>query len=330
MINKDMGTANVTKLFVIGNGFDCYLHGFPTKYNDFKQYLEKKYPNCEIDFDGILLPTQMPDGELRYDEDELVGSIIRMLDFTAGKDWCELEGCLGEAFIHGIFGENEWQFGPIDFEGDDDESYKTVIDNENMSHNLMGAFRAVRELFIDWVHNQLPNLEYSKAAPKSTPNMENSLFLNFNYTSTLELVYGIPAERICHIHGNCLDKNSKIYFGHGNEKEVDVESRYWGIKDAFDRLQIELKKDTGRAIFDNSEFFSGLRDITDIYSYGFSFSDVDMVYIDEISKIVDVPNVTWHFNNYDWDENPCYIKKVQKYGYKVCKESVWQKSKTNG
>ena len=39
------------------------------------------------------------------------------------------------------------------------------------------------------------------------------MFLNFNYTDTLEKVYGIPASNILYIHGNALRGNNLI-LGH--------------------------------------------------------------------------------------------------------------------
>lgn len=35
-------------LFIIGNGFDL-AHGLATKYNDFKEYLQKTYPQAIAD-----------------------------------------------------------------------------------------------------------------------------------------------------------------------------------------------------------------------------------------------------------------------------------------
>ena len=322
--NRPTNQSEPTRLFVIENGFDCFLHNLPTQYLDFKNYLIERFPDCDIDFDGILSPTQMPDGDEKYDENELIGAIIRMLDLCAGENWCDLEGCLSEAFIHGIVGDNEWLLSPINLEDDDDDApFKAVINNEDISNDLVGAFRTVRKLFEDWVFNELPSLDYNKVKKCSIPSFRNGLFLNFNYTPTLELVYGIHPEQVCHIHGDCRDQSSEIYFGHGNQEEVEVESCYWGIQDAFDRLQSELRKNTERALNDNEAFFDKLYGIKDIYSYGFSFSDVDMIYIDRINKMVDIRNVVWHFNTYDWEHNQHHIEKIKAYGYNVCKEVAW-------
>ncbi len=313
-----------TKLLIIGNGFDCYLHDLPTRYLDFKEYLINRFPDYIVDFDGILSPLLMPDGEERYDENELVGAIIRMLDSCAGENWCDLEGCLGEAFIHGIVGDNEWLFESINTEDDDDDApFKAINNNEDVSKNLAGAFKAVRQLFEDWVRQELPSLDYDRIKKQPTPKLDNSLFLNFNYTPTLEYIYGIPPEQICYIHGDCRDKLSLIYFGHGNRDEINVELSYWGIGDAFDWLKEELKKNTECALSDNIAFFDKLCGVTDIYSYGFSFSNVDMVYIQQINKTVDVKNVVWHFNSFDWENNKENIDKIKAYGYRVCKEDIW-------
>ena len=68
-----------------------------------------------------------------------------------------------------------------------------------------------KEIPHDTYANQLAETD---GAPVSTyVPFRNGLFLNFNYTPTLELVYGIHPEQVCHIHGDCRDQSSEIYFG---------------------------------------------------------------------------------------------------------------------
>lgn len=90
---------------------------------------------------------------------------------------------------------------------------------------------------------------------RKKPSFKNSLFLNFNYTRTIEQVYGIKASDICHIHGEVSSRTEGIYFGNGDDEEFEG-------------------------------FFDRLSKVNKIYSYGFSFSEVDMPYIEEIAKIV--------------------------------------------
>ena len=54
-------------LFVIGNGFDKYLHHLPTAYSDFRDYLIEKYPGYEGDDD--LIPELTLTHAMGNDED---------------------------------------------------------------------------------------------------------------------------------------------------------------------------------------------------------------------------------------------------------------------
>lgn len=110
------------------------------------------------------------------------------------------------------------------------------------------------------------------------------MFLSFNYTSTLEEIYNVGS--ICHIHGI---QNSDIFFGHGNDEDYTEYylSHYIGAEDELRELDVRLRKDTAKAIQVNKPFFELMQDrVKNIYSYGFSFSDVDLPYIQEICKCV--------------------------------------------
>ena len=112
-------------------------------------------------------------------------------------------------------------------------------------------------------------------------------------------------------------------FGHGEDTSVDVSSDYFGAKEAFDSLVHVMRKNTGAAINKNQAFFNSITNVNKIYSYGFSFSDVDMCYLDEISRRIIPKNVRWYFNSYDWQNNKEYISKVKSYGYKIRKCYWW-------
>ena len=43
----------------------------------------------------------------------------------------------------------------------------------------------------------------------------DDLFLNFNYTKTLEALYGLPAKSVCHIHG--VHGKGQLMFGDGQD-----------------------------------------------------------------------------------------------------------------
>ncbi len=313
-----------TKIYIIGNGFDCYGHHLKTQYADFAKYLKKRYPNYKKNFDGELSTTQMPDGGEEYDMNDVVGAVIRVLDECAGNQWNCLETSLSEDYIRMIVAANGWLFKELNIPNQkDDDIFHDIHDNEDMSVNLSGGFMQLKKLFIEWVEEDLGTINYAKVIPISTPSFENSLFLNFNYTETLEKVYAVAPENICHIHGKWDSSADEIFFGHGGIEPVNVESRFWGIQDAFDFLWHELKKDTTGAMELHKNFFEALGDVEHIYSYGFSFSDVDMVYINRICKMVDLSSVVWHFNKYDWENKKDCINKINALGFTVCKENVW-------
>lgn len=132
-----------------------------------------------------------------------------------------------------------------------------------------------------------------------------SKFLNFNYTMTLENLYNIPSENICHIH----ILNGNFIFGHGIMEDLtmkyDKMYKDTDIARIFQQITESLRKNTSRCLTQNKNFFAKLNNITDIYSYGFSFSNVDLPYINRICQVVNTSNATWHqymYNGNDYTE----------------------------
>ena len=122
---------------------------------------------------------------------------------------------------------------------------------------------------------------------------ENSIFLNFNYTMTLELLYEIPKEQILHIHGDAY-KSEKLVFGHNiykggynypydGEKVADVLERY--------------HKNPYEHIFKHNDFFAKIKDVEMVHVLGLSLSPVDIEYLEWICR--EVPNnAKWEISWY--------------------------------
>jgi len=150
-------------------------------------------------------------------------------------------------------------------------------------------------------------------------HVKTNYFFSFNYTQTLENVYNISENSVCHIHG--VSKGIKnlndstivdLIFGHGRESfETDVTNI---VSTAYNIT----KKPVCQCIEKNLLFFDKLRDINNIYSYGFSFGDVDMPYIEKIChSIRNTTNVTWYFNDFRIVEyRKLYEEKIRKVGFK--------------
>lgn len=301
------------KLYLIGNGFDCYLHEMPTQYSDFRSYIIKRFPGCEEYSDMVPAGTMMPKGEICYDEEEVAGYIVSIIDSCGDSSWASLEEYLGEE----VFSEFSWNLQDVDLE--EEKFNHAVYNNEEIANDILYSFRELKFLFRQWVDEELANLNYHRNE-NANAVIDEGLFLTFNYTYTLEKAYGISSESICHIHGVI---GSEVLFGHGEDGTIEENVSSWGSEQSFDDLKRYLRKDTGQAIKAHSDFFEKLRKVDQIYSYGFSFAAVDMVYIDQICKYIEPENTIWWFDTYTWEYRPELVDKIRKYGFIVRHEIRW-------
>lgn len=110
---------------------------------------------------------------------------------------------------------------------------------------------------------------------------DDSFFINFNYTDTIEWLYKIPDDRVLHIHGRA-SKHDKLIFGHN--KYI-----YGGMFDGVDVDQtcLELskyQKNPYEHIFKHNELPDILSNVEFVHMYGLSLSPVDENYIDWIER----------------------------------------------
>lgn len=312
----------MANLFIIGNGFDID-HGMRTKYCDFRQFLIDKYFIEEASLDDniceIPSPTINQDGDEIYDEKDVATAIVQILDLTEGSTWNDIETSLGKldycAFLDNWTGnQNVWNGDTFD-----EKTFKNnYYCNESNARELRNALIQIGNYFQDWIStisiSKTPIIDFQNLISGS-----ENLFLNFNYTKTLEELYEI--KNVCHIHGTFKDY---IYFGHGNDKDISdkIQGEYLGAESEISDLQKSLRKNTLEAYRNNIEFFRNLETISkqdkiNIYSYGFSFSDVDKFYLEKICKIIDTKDVCFYMN--DFDKPPTrkkFSNKLKKCGFK--------------
>ena len=303
----------MTKLFIIGNGFDT-AHGLPTKYSDFKEYMYNNYAEGQKYFS---LPDSGFDnhGNIIVDYFETGKYLFEILDIScvnAGHMlWQDFENDLGKLRYDAAFEYSDFN-EVYDKEGDVNE-YKTAYNRENIGQRIHDTFQYISKFFSDWINT----IEVEKARKKDMfVNIAcggDSFFLNFNYTLTLEKVYNIPEKNVFHIHG--LTGNN-IIVGHGlsddqiNKLAEEFMGRFMGAEYELERSVRYLKKDTEKIINDNLEYFKGFgnKDITEIYSFGFSFSEVDLPYIKKICEEIDTSNITWYMNSYNNEDHSDKIR----------------------
>lgn len=293
------------KLFIIGNGFDI-AHNLPTKYSDFQDYLKESYPGASDEYLIVPESFMMPDGDERFNDDEVVGFLLKIISETeaTGEAWSDLENTLGRLDFDECF--DDWY-------DDDENEWHKAYRNEDTASNVFGTVKMIKDYFSDWIET----IDISDTELKTKFNHlidhNNDFFLTFNYTETLEEIY--ETKNVYHIHGK---QGDKLVFGHGNDLNNYDEymNRYIGSENHLSELQAVLKKDTKSVISQNKSLFKAFGAVDEIYSYGFSFSDVDMVYIKEICSLSPTENIVWYIHDYDSSKFDAFKEKIIDCGFK--------------
>ncbi|WP_369361794.1 AbiH family protein [Priestia megaterium] len=283
-----------------------------------------EYPHAaEIEPAFSIEGITIPDGSIQFNKDEVVALLIDVISVAEKKDqeenevqeenedevrWQTLEQSLGRLNFDDYFDDVDILFS---HEDDDSAEWRRAYRLEDISSNFHLVTIKIKELFSEWIDT----VDISKIDGKDSLyklfDPERDSFLNFNYTFVLEEIYG--AINVEHIHGS---QGEKVIIGHG-EPSRDFENYYTGSEWALAELHDNLRKDTQKAIKQAHSFFSNLASIKKVYSHGFSFSEVDLPYIEEICKKIKTENITWYLNDFnDEEEREMYKEKIKKCGFK--------------
>lgn len=287
----------MTKLFIIGNGFDL-KHGLPTTYDHFREYLRTTYTyNWEEAPDSLVEPSTDQDGELIYDDDGTVHYIDTLISLSNDHDnWKDFESSLGH-LDYSIVNDDIPEF--FDKDGDVDP-FRTGPNYESKYSDLINVVKKIPLYFRDWI-NMIPVSEHSYHYPLKVVKKMNGLFdcdedifITFNYTHTLENLYQVT--NVLHIHGE--QGSDKLIIGHGDVSRYEEEEVYF--QDIYKNEMYDyLRKNTQECINQNSQFFEDILNlgITEIYTYGFSFGEVDWPYLIKIIENIDTTICTWYLHS---------------------------------
>ena len=273
-------------LYIIGNGFDLY-HGLPTSYKDFYEFGK-----------GLL--------------DEI--EEFYMLEISDSNPWSDFENSLGKydwkSFydFHNHIDVNDEGFRPSFVFGLHDEIA------EQTDHQVEG----IKERFRNWIESV-----ETLSATKTLSFVKNARFITFNYTSTLEDVYGIDSYELLYVHG-CAKKYDELIFGHGEtmeeepEFDEDGEPRRTMFTDAENAAKYPfyaLKKPVNEVLKRHKSFFDSLKNIQEVFVIGHSINKIDWPYFERISQ--NAPDVIWTYCLRDderMDEELQYIFKLNQCG----------------
>jgi hypothetical protein len=252
----------MSKLYVIGNGFDLW-HGLPTSYRQFYEFAKE-----------IL--------------DELESYYL--FEVTQAGPWCDFENSLGAFNWHEFYDAHNH----IDVQ---DESFRPSFVyclEDDLREQANQHVDSIRECFREWI-DEIDIL----AAEGKLALAENALFLSFNYTSTLEIIYGIDNKNVLHIHGRS-ETFDELVFGHGDtmeevpELDENGDSNRTIFSDAEGEAKYPfyaLKKPVHEILENNMEFFDSLAHISEITVIGHSLNKIDLPYFRKLAT--SAPNAMW-------------------------------------
>lgn len=247
------------RLYVIGNGFDLH-HNLPTGLNNFRDYMKSNHA-------------------LQYQNIDYFFS--RYVPHIKHNDWNELETMLIcttelDAILEDAI-----------------ESVETDTDKASFWNDIQYSANSIKAdltIMKESLDNWIAGINISDYNPKKYIQFDpDAIFLTFNYTETLQKLYGVLDTQVLHIHGSNIQEK---VLGH-NESYSDLPPNImeddWRVEEAkeiLNHIPALFYKNSESIIESNRIFFDKISDCDEIIFMGWSLGLQDEMYMDEIlSKI---------------------------------------------
>jgi hypothetical protein len=306
------------KLYVIGNGFDMH-HRLNTSYTSFGLYLKKHFSEVydllveHYGFEDLNpLNEKSTIDSLWSDFETNLASLDTQTVMEAHSD--SLVNLAAEGFRDRDWGAFQIEMGII------------------LKKLTVELFKAFKE-FILFV--RFPEFDQRKAVNLN----KGALYLNFNYTDTLSLYYGIPDENILFIHEKAEFEGGDLVLGHGVDpkkfeetpaepSEVQSAEEYnrWVEyqsdqydhsyelgKETIMRYFTETFKSTASIIKYNTDFFEKLQNIDEVFILGHSLADVDLPYFEALVKSISL-QAKWIATYHDDEDQQQHFNTLTRLG----------------
>lgn len=270
-------------LYIIGNGFDL-LHSLPTSYEDFYNYSHAYRTDIECYYS---------------------------FKSNDKNHWCDFENDLstfGWEFFLDCFNE-------IDINSDDFKLSHLYGLEDDIAHESENHISLIRREFCGWINS----IDVTSTTKRVALDL-NSKFINFNYTSTLEKIYGIKRDNINYIHGNA-DEYDDLVFGHGvdidENHQIDIygDSNRTLFTDAQNSAKHPLhalKKPVNEIILNNEAYFKLLATIKNVIVIGHSINKIDQPYFRCIAQ--NTPKAKWTVFYYKNEQIPFFLDALHNCG----------------
>lgn len=271
-------------LFIIGNGFDRY-HNLPTSYSCFREWLKEQQGG--IDF---IESMEMMLGKINRN-----GKNILWTNFEEAISLCDIES------KYNLFAEQSEELR------DDAYRFLTTVDDYISDYLSYPLQVQMPNFFCQWV-SEINMKIYQKETVSVIPGKllyfdREGLFLTFNYTDTLEHLYQINEDRICHIH-NRVYLNEKPIIGHNSKKiqikmPIDLMKGEIDIKQSMANVIDSFRKNHLFNIKNNMAFFDQIdENVNRVVVYGHSLNKIDMPYFRKIKKLIN-QEIEWYVSYHD-------------------------------
>lgn len=289
-------------LYIIGNGFDLH-HNMITNYCDFCDWLKEN--------DSSVLCTI----------EELFGE--------CDSEWWKLfEANLASAITSDIIQEEISDNYP-NFE---DDGFRDLVWTDiecAVQDRLEDAYKEIRKAFHSWIGQ----LKGGNPARKIRIYTDDAFFISFNYSHTLEDLYGVPENHILYIHGKAGTED-ELVLGHGESKEsikqrldnelpmgeegiFDPDARWAAAKAVYTQ-----RKPVDDIILAHKDFFNSLSDVEYLHFYGHSLGEVDLKYFRKILSVVNKNAVKIEFNDYNGENKVSITNFMRSEGFKESDYSI--------
>lgn len=138
-------------------------------------------------------------------------------------------------------------------------------------------------------------------------NSNHDIFINFNYTTTLEDIYDIPEENIIHIHG-VVNSEDNLVLGHSNLDKADYfNEKYHEYHNQFDEQSAPIYNALAEYCFNTYKdvnnyihqlYSIDFNSIERVMIIGHSLGTVDLPYFIEIKERMK-EDTEWYIYYYD-------------------------------
>ncbi|MDP5239743.1 bacteriophage abortive infection AbiH family protein [Uliginosibacterium sp. 31-16] len=273
----------MTTLYIVGNGFDLW-HGLPTRYCQFNEFAEETLSEV---------------------------ANFYSVDLANAGPWCDFENSLGRFNWRAFYNAHNY----IDVEAESFRCSSVYSLEDDLVEQADQHVSEIRDCFQAWV----TEIDISMVERKLVL-VENAKFLTFNYTSTLESVYGIADEQVLHIHGKA-EAFDELIFGHGDsmEEEPELDGNGDSNRTIFSDAEgsakypfYALQKPVEKVLKTHTSFFDSLGDTSEIVVVGHSLNKIDLPYFKKV--VQRAPAAQWKVCCFTEKEKSHYVQTLVECG----------------